>query len=58
MPRTEAQKRARKAYEAKCRKLVVTIYPTESDLLKQIDSQESYSEYIKSLIWKDIQKKS
>lgn len=52
--RTEAQKRARKRYDKRCRRLVVTVYPTEPDIRAKVDEQESYSEYIKGLIRADI----
>lgn len=52
--RTEAQKRARRNYDKRCRRLVVTVYPTEQDIRSKVDSQESYSEYIKGLIRADI----
>lgn len=58
MSRTESQKRARKRYMEKCRKLHVTLYPSESDLIDRIDHVTAdggtYSGYIKSLIYKDI----
>lgn len=52
--RTDAQKRARLKYQRKCKRLAITIYPSEPDLLKKINEQESYSAYIKGLIRKDI----
>jgi hypothetical protein len=55
MSRTEAQKEARKRYTSKCRKLSITIYPTEEDISKKLDSVPSYSTYIKTLIRKDIE---
>lgn len=58
MARTEAQKRARKEYDKKCRRLVVTLYPTEQAMIRKIDSVESYSAYIKGLIQADIEKTS
>lgn len=52
--RTEAQKRARKRYDKRCKRLVVTVYPTEQDIRDRVEAQESYSEYIKGLIRADI----
>lgn len=62
MRRSEAQKRARRNYEKKCRKLQITIYPTERALSERIDeavNNEGYtrSGYIKDLIYKDIARK-
>ena len=56
MPRTEAQKRARKAYDKKCRKLTIVIYPHERDMIEKIDSVDSYRAYIKALIRADMEK--
>ena len=58
MPRTDAEKKARRNYMKKCRRLQITLYPTESALIEKVDSVESYSDYIKSLIYKDIHKES
>lgn len=52
---TDAQKKARKEYEKKCRRLVVTIYPSEPDIMAKIDSIEHYVPYIKGLIRADIE---
>lgn len=57
---TEAQKRAKKTYGTKCKRLLLTFYPTEDDLLKKLEEerqkapQRAYSGYIKDLIRKDI----
>lgn len=56
MLKTEAQKRARKKYAKKCRKMVITIYPTEPEMMKKINSVPSYSEYVKGLIAADIER--
>ena len=53
---TEAQKRANAAYKKKCRILRVTIYPTERDILRKVESVGKYSTYIKKLIREDIEK--
>ena len=52
--RTEAQKRAKKAYKKKCRELRVMLYPTDQDIMDKIESVEQYTPYIKELIRKDI----
>lgn len=53
---TEAQRRARKEYDKKCRRYVVTAYPTEPEIIAKLDSQESYVAYIKELIRADIER--
>lgn len=57
MARTEAQKRARRKYDKKCRRLVIMLYPTDAELIRKIDSVESYNAYIKGLIQADIDKR-
>lgn len=57
MARTDAQKRARAKYEAKARRYVVTVYPSEADIRARLDEQaitEGYGTYIKRLICEDI----
>ena len=58
MPRTEAQKRARKRYEQKQRRLVVTLYPSDAEIEARIRKIESmglgYAEYIRELIRQDL----
>lgn len=57
MARTDAQKRARAKYEAKARRYVVTVYPSEADIKARLDERtiaEGYSTYIKRLICEDI----
>ena len=58
MPRTEAQKRARKRYEQKQRRLVVTLYPSDAEIEARIRKIESmglgYAEYIRELIRHDL----
>lgn len=56
MPQTEAQKRAKNNYRKKCRKLQVTLYPTDADIIAKVDSVPSYSGYIKQLIRQDIER--
>lgn len=47
---------AKKKYKAKVRRFSVDFYPTEYDLLAQIEKQPNKQGYIKELIRKDIQK--
>lgn len=56
MGKTDAQKRARRSYDKKCKRLVVTVYPTESDIMKKVCEVESYGAYIKELIRDDIKR--
>ena len=53
---TEAQKKARREYDKQCRRLVVTIYPSEPDIMEKINGVEHYVPYIKGLIRADIAK--
>ena len=57
MPKTEAQKRASKKYEAKAKRIEIRLYPSEQDILDKILqlSNEGYASYIKRLIREDIQ---
>lgn len=55
--RTEAQKRARRRYDRKCKKLQVTVYPSEPDIedrLDEVRDGEGISPYVKRLIREDI----
>lgn len=52
--KSEAQRNARKRYDKRCRRLVVTVYPTETDILRKVEEQGSYNQYIKQLIRDDI----
>lgn len=56
MGKTDSQKRARRSYDKKCKRLVVTVYPTEGDIMRKIESVESYGAYIKDLIRADIRR--
>lgn len=53
---TEAQKRAKNKYRAKLKRVTIEFYPTESDLIEQIEKQPQPYTYIKDLIRKDIEK--
>ena len=57
MPKTEAQKRAQKKYDAKAKQLILRIYPSEQDILDKIievSADGGYAPYIKRLIREDI----
>lgn len=59
MPKTEAQKRASKKYDAKAKRIEIKIFPSEQDILDriiEISSEEGYAPYIKRLIREDIKK--
>jgi hypothetical protein len=51
---TEAQKKAKKKYMSKVKRLTIDFYPSESDLIKQIEKQPQKQTYIKNLIRADI----
>jgi hypothetical protein len=51
---TEAEKRAKKKYLAKGKRLTVDFYPSESDLIEHIEKQPQKQTYIKNLIREDI----
>ena len=59
MPKTEAQKRAQKKYDAKAKRLILRIYPSEQDILDKIlevSADGGYAPYIKRLIREDIER--
>jgi hypothetical protein len=59
MPKTEAQKRASKKYDAKAKRIEIKIFPSERDILDRIievSAEEGYAPYIKRLIREDIKK--
>ncbi len=53
---TDAQKRAKKKYLSKGRRITVDFYPTEQDLIDHLESQPQKQTYIKNLIREDIKK--
>lgn len=55
---TEAQKRAKKKYQPNVKRLTIDFYPTETDLIEQIEKQPQKQTYIKDLIRKDIEKQT
>lgn len=58
--KTEAQRAARRRYDRKCKRLAVTIYPSEPDIMariEQVEGGEGYGPYIKRLIREDIERR-
>ena len=53
---TEAQKNAKKKYRDQGKRLTVDFYPSETDLIEQIEKQPNKQGYIKSLIRADIER--
>lgn len=53
---TEAEKKAKKNYRSKGKRLTIDFYPTEADLIEQIEKQPQKQTYIKDLIRDDIKK--
>lgn len=51
---TEAEKRAKKKYRDKGKRLTVDFYPSESDLIEHIEKQPKKQTYIKKLIREDM----
>lgn len=50
----EVQRKAKRKYKQKIRRLTVELYPTEQDIIYKIDSVPQYATYIKGLIRADI----
>lgn len=50
----EVQRKAKRKYKQKIRRLTVDLYPTEQDIIEKIDSVPQYATYIKGLIRADI----
>lgn len=55
---TEAQKKAKKNYLDKGMRFRIDFYPSEADLIEQINKQPKKQTYIKDLIRKDIERES
>lgn len=53
---TEAEKKAKKKYRDKGKRLTVDFYPSETDLIEQIEKQANKQGYIKGLIRADMEK--
>lgn len=59
MAQTDAQKKAKLKYEAKAKRLAISIYPSEQDILDkilQVSEEGGYAPYIKRLIREDIER--
>ncbi len=60
MPKTEAQKRASKKYDAKAKRLAIAVFPSEQDILDKLNEEvehgNGYAPYIKRLIREDIER--
>ena len=54
--RTEAEKRAKVKYQSKLKRLVVTLYPKDTDISDWINQKGGYSVYIRELIREDMAK--
>lgn len=54
--KTEAQRRAKKAYLDKGLRFRVDFYPTEADLIDHLNKQPAKQTYIKDLIRADMKK--
>ncbi len=50
MALTEAQKRAKRNYEKKVKKISLQFYPTETDLYEYLQTKENKAGFIKQLI--------
>ena len=55
---TEAEKKAKKKYRDKGKRLTVDFYPTEADLWDQVSKQPNKQGYIKGLIRADMEKQN
>lgn len=53
---SEAQKKAKKKYRDKGKRLTVDFYPSEADLIEQLEKQPNKQGYIKGLIRADMER--
>lgn len=53
---SEAQKRAKKKYREKIKRVYLDLYPSEADLIEQIEKQPNKQGYIKRLIRADMER--
>ncbi len=53
---TEPKRTPKKRYLAKGKRMTIDFYPTEADLIAQIEKQPQKQTYIKNLIRQDIEK--
>lgn len=58
MPMTEAQKRAKRNYQRKLKKILVTLYPADQDIADRLEKVKERGlteiEYIRELIREDM----
>ena len=52
---TEAEKKAKKKYRDKGKRMTVDFYPSEIDLIEQVEKQSNKQGYIKALIRADME---
>lgn len=53
---TEAEKKAKKKYRDKGKRLYIDLYPSEADLIAQVEKQPNKQGYIKGLIRADMER--
>lgn len=53
---TESSRKAKNKYRAKCKRLTIDFYPSEADLIAQVEKQPQKQTYIKNLIREDMRK--
>ena len=53
---TEAQRKAKNKYRDQGKRLTVDFYPSEADLIEQIEKQPNKQGYIKNLIRADMER--
>ena len=54
--RTEAQRKAKRAYKSKIKRVTIELYPTDSAIKEHLQQQENVSGYIKQLIRDNMSK--
>ena len=55
---TETERKAKKKYRDKGKRLTLDFYPSESDLIAQVEKQQNKQGYIKALIRADMEKEA
>ena len=53
---TEAQRKAKNKYRDQGKRMTVDFYPSEADLIEQIEKQPNKQGYIKNLIRADMER--
>ena len=53
---TEAEKKAKRKYLSKGKRITIDFYPSEKDLIDQVEKQPQKQTYIKNLIREDMKK--